>query len=285
MDFNENDLGGITHDEIREVLESIYHKYGYDFLNYSQAHLMRRIKYRMALSKINSIEVFKKIILNDHFFAHSCFNDFSIPVTEMYRDPGFFLSFRTNVIPFLKTFPYIRIWAAGCATGEEVYSIAIALLEEGLIDKCMIYGTDFNESALNQARAGEYPVGKINKSSQNYSLSGGLASFFKYFTREGDTFQVLPFFKDHIVWSNHNLVTDSVFAEVQLILCRNVLIYFNNHLQLRVHDVFMNSLVNGGFLCLGIKETILDPSIKRYYRDFDKKNRIFQKKYLPNQNE
>jgi len=265
--------------EISLLLEAVYHKYGYDFRQYSKAHIRRRIISRMILSGFEDISQMQTKLLRDEIFASQLLQDLSITVTEMFRDPGFYKSMRENVIPVLKTYPFIKIWHAGCSTGEEVYSMAIILQEEGLYDRTTIYATDFNQQALNRAKEGIFSNKSMKEYAVNYHLSGGKDSFSLYYTSDSDNVIMNKSLKKNIVWANHNLVTDSVFAEVHLVLCRNVLIYFDGSLQNKVQHLFYNSLINGGILCLGSKEGLRFTDIFESYNEMDKKQRIFKKKY------
>ena len=265
--------------EISLLLEAIFQKYGYDFRQYSQAHIRRRIMSRMAMTEYEYVSQMQARVLNDESFASELMQDLSITVTEMFRDPGFYKSLREKVIPILKTYPFIKIWHAGCATGEEAYSMAILLQEEGLYDRTTIYATDFNQVALNQAKEGIFPNKMIKEYSVNYQLSGGKESFSSYYTSSYDNVIINQSLKKNIVWANHNLVTDSVFAEANLILCRNVLIYFDKDLQNKVQKLFHESLINGGVLCLGSKESLLFTDFHEEYIELDKKQRIFKKRY------
>ncbi|MFE3872539.1 CheR family methyltransferase [Flavobacterium sp. ZS1P70] len=265
--------------EISLLLEAIYRKHGYDFRQYSQAHIRRRIMNRMAISGFADISQMQSKVLNDEAFASELLQDLSITVTEMFRDPTFYRSLREKVIPILKTYPFIKIWHAGCATGEEAYSMAILLQEEGLYDRTTIYATDFNQLALNRAKEGIFSNKMIKEYTVNYQLSGGKESFSYYYTSSYDHVIMNQSLKKNIVWANHNLVTDSVFAEVNLILCRNVLIYFDKNLQNSVQTLFYNSLINGGVLCLGSKESLRYSDLYSEYQEMDTKQRIFKKKY------
>jgi len=268
-----------SEEEISLLLEAVYHKYGYDFRQYSKAHIRRRIINRMILSGFEDIPQMQTKLLRDEIFASQLLQDLSITVTEMFRDPGFYKSMRENVIPVLKTYPFIKIWHAGCSTGEEVYSMAIILQEEGLYDRTTIYATDFNQQALNRAKEGIFSNKSMKEYAVNYQLSGGKDSFSRYYSSDSDNVIMNKSLKKNIVWANHNLVTDSVFAEVHLVLCRNVLIYFDGNLQNKVQHLFYNSLINGGILCLGSKEGLRFTDIFEYYNEIDKKQRIFKKKY------
>lgn len=265
--------------EILLLLQAVYQKYGYDFRQYSQAHIRRRITNRMAMSGLEDISQMQFKVLNDETFASELLQDLSITVTEMFRDPGFYRSLRENVIPVLKTYPFIKIWHAGCSTGEEAYSMAIIMQEEGLYDRTTIYATDFNQRALNRAKEGIFSNAMIKEYTTNYQLSGGIESFSNYYTSNYDSVIMNQSLKKNMVWANHNLVTDSVFAEVHMVLCRNVLIYFDNNLQNKVQKIFYNSLINGGVLCLGSKESIRFTDLHDKYTELDKKQRIFKKKY------
>ena len=265
--------------EISLLLEAIFQKYGYDFRQYSKTHVKRRIKNRMSLSGIYDISQIQSKVLKDQAFAHELLQDLSITVTEMYRDQEFFKSLRQNVVPILKTYPFIKIWHAGCSTGEEVYSMAIILQEEGLYDRTTIYATDFNQQALNRAKEGIFSNAPMKNYALNYQLSGGNESFSNYYTSSYENVIMDQSLKKNIVWANHNLVTDSVFAEVHLILCRNVLIYFDNNLQNKVQKLFYDSLINGGILCLGSKEGLRYTDYHEKFKELDKKQRIFKKKY------
>jgi len=264
---------------IQGLLEAIYHTYGYDFRNYSEAHIKRRVMNRMAMSGIKDITELQAKVLNEEAFASILLQDLSINVTEMFRDPGFYKSLREKVMPILKTYPFIKIWHAGCSTGEEVYSMAIVLQEEGLADRTTIYATDFNQHVLNQGKEGIFSNRLMKEYTANYQLSGGKESFSDYYISDDNNVIMNQSLKNKIVWANHNLVTDSVFAEVNLILCRNVLIYFDRELQNNVQNLFHNSLMMGGVLCLGSKESLRFTDFHDAYVVLDEKQRIFKKKY------
>jgi len=265
--------------EISLLLEAVFQKYGYDFRQYSEAHIRRRVLNRMAMSGLADVSQMQSKVLKDEIFASELLQDLSITVTEMFRDPDFYRSLRENVLPILKTYPFIKIWHAGCASGEEAYSMAIILQEEGLYDRTTIYATDFNQQALNRAKEGIFSNSMMKEYTANYQLSGGKESFSSYYTSNYDNVIMNQSLKKNIVWANHNLVTDSVFAEVHLILCRNVLIYFDKNLQNKVQKLFYNSLINGGILCLGSKESLRFTDFYEAYTELDKKQRIFKKKY------
>lgn len=265
--------------EIYLLLEAIYQKYGYDFRQYSKAHITRRIASRMTMSGLKTITEVQAKALHDQAFASRLLQDLSITVTEMFRDPDFYKSLREKVIPLLKTYSFIRLWHAGCSSGEEVYSMAIILTEEGIYDRTTIYATDFNQQALDRAKEGIFSNEMIKEYTLNYQKSGGKESFSNYYTSHYDMVIMDQSLKKNIVWANHNLVTDSVFAEVHMILCRNVLIYFDKDLQNKVQKLFFDSLINGGILCLGSKESLRFSDFSDSYKELDKKQRIFKKNY------
>ena len=225
--------------DISPLLEALYQKYGYDFRQYSEAHIKRRITNRMIMSGLKDIAQIQSKVISDEIFAAQLLQDLSITVTEMFRDSGFYASLRENVIPVLKTYPFIKIWHAGCSTGEEAYSMAILLQEEGLYDRTTIYATDFNQQALNRAKEGIFSNEMMKEYTTNYQLSGGKESFTDYYISNYDHVIMKQSLKKNIVWANHNLVTDSVFAEVHLVLCRNVLIYFEKDLQKQSAKTFL----------------------------------------------
>lgn len=264
--------------EIKLLLEAIHLKYGYDFQDYSRAHLKRRLQSRMKRSQFKTMaEMQHQLLYNEDFF-HSLLVDLSLNVTEMFRDPLFFEAVREHAVPILKTYPYLKIWHAGCASGEEVYSMAILLKEEGLLDRCTIYATDFNQIALQKAIEGIYPVNKIKDFVANYNKAKGKASLTDYFTVQYDNALVDKSLKKNIVFSDHNLVTDGVFGEMNMVVCRNVLIYFNRDLQNKVFRLFYNSLLPGGVLCLGTKETIVFSDYKEHFKLLHKLN-LYKKNY------
>ena len=265
--------------EISLLLEAIFNKYGYDFRNYSKAHIKRRILHRLSISGLDNISAMTHKAIYDKNFASQILLDFSINVTEMFRDPDFYTFIRKEVIPILKTYPFTKIWHAGCATGEEVYSMAILLKEENLYDRTQIYATDFNAKVIKSAKEGIYSIKNIKDFTRNYQKAGGKESFSDYYTANYDSVIIDNSLKKNIVFSEHNLVTDSVFAEVNMIICRNVLIYFNRDLQNKVLNLFNDSLVPGGILGLGTKESLQFLGNGNNYNCIDLKNKIYRKKY------
>ena len=265
--------------DIDRLLESLFNTYGYDFRDYSRAHIQRRIRYRLRLSGYRDVDMLRDKMLSDPDLATNLLKDLSINVTEMFRDPDFYRAVREKVLPILRTWSFIRIWHAGCSTGEEVYSMAILLQEEGLYDRTQIYATDFNRFALARAREGIFSADNMKKFAQNYQQSGARQSFSDYYLARYDSAIMDASLKKNLIWADHNLVTDAVFAETHLVMCRNVLIYFNANLQNRVHDKFYGSLVNGGFLCLGRKETLQFSGLSDAFSETDKRQKIYRKKY------
>lgn len=264
--------------EINLFLEAVKEKYGYDFHRYSKAFIKRRLLSSIRKHNIESISQLQHRILYNPEFFRMILIDISLNVTEMFRDPKFFVAVREKVIPVLRTYPFIKIWHAGCSTGEEVYSMAILLKEEGLLDRSIIYATDFNKAVVNKASEAIYPVENIKKYSENYYRAQCKKDFSDYFIVNYGSAIIDQSLKKNIVFSDHNLVTDGVFGEMNIIVCRNVLIYFNRELQNRVLKLFTDSLVPGGILCLGTKETLLFFDGKNNYSKLDDLN-IFRKQY------
>lgn len=265
--------------EIRLLLEAMYLKYGYDFRDYGQAHAKRRILHRLAISNLSSVSELTHKVLYEEAFFQEFLQDLSINTTEMFRDPDFFKEIRIQVIPVLKTYPFNNIWHAGCSSGEEVYSMAIILQEEGLYKRCQLYATDFNQNILVKARDAIFPVGSMKEYTRNYIKSGGKSSFADYYNARYDSAIIKKGLKSNIVFSDHNLVTDSVFGEMNLIMCRNTLIYFNKNLQDKVIKLFHDSLTPGGFLCLGSKESLTFSAHRDLFEPFNLKLKIFRRKY------
>lgn len=242
--------------EIELLIEAIYQKYGYDFRSYARASLGRRIHHRLSQTKLASISQMQHLVLYDVAFFEQLLLDLSVNVTAMFRDPQFYKAVREQIVPVLKTFPFIKIWHAGCSTGEEVYSMAILLHEEGLYERTQIYATDFNEEVIKKAREGIIPIDRIKDFTGNYQISGGNQSFSDYYTAKYNFAIMNQFLKKNIVFADHNLATDGAFGEMNLIMCRNVLIYFDKQLQNRTIGLFRESLRHLGYLCLGTKESL-----------------------------
>ncbi len=264
--------------EAELLIEAIFKRYGYDFRHYSRASFKRRINNFLSKTSFNKPTEIIPQLLYDRTLLESLIYNLSITVTEMYRDPFVYKAIRDKVVDILKTYPFVKVWHAGCATGEEVYSMAILLKEEGLYDCAQIYATDFNDEALEKSKKGIYPVESVKEYTVNYQKSGGKESFSKYYHSKYDSVIVNQDLKKNIVFANHNLVSDSVFGEIHFIMCRNVLIYFDQTLQNRVLKLFYDSLVNQGILCLGTKESIQFSDFQEHFKAVNKKARIYQKR-------
>jgi chemotaxis protein methyltransferase CheR len=273
--------GEIEDIEIDLLVEAIYRRYGHDFRAYAKAHLKRRIRQFAAIKARVRISDLISRVLHDEALFEKLLGDISITVTRMFRDPQVFSSLRRHAFPYLRTFPFLRVWVAGCATGEEVYSLAILLKEENLYDRSTLFATDFNDAALEKARAGIYPLEAIAGYTRSYQQAGGTGSFSDYYHAGYDSAVMAPELKKNMVFANHNLVTDGVFSEMHLVFCRNVLIYFSQPLQDRVLSLFVDSLARGGFLCLGSSEDITFSSVRADFKRMDEKARIFQLKASP----
>lgn len=259
------------------IIDAIKIRYGYDFTMYAKSSLRRRIRDFMHDKKIdNPLDVIKDLIADEAYFV-DMLGFLTVSVTEMFRDPDFFRCFRSVVIPILKTYPSLRIWHAGCATGEEVYSMAILLQEEGVLDKSKIYATDINISAIDHAKQGIYSLDKMQVFAKNYLKAEGKAEFSDYYHAKYNGAVIDSSLKKNITFSQHNLVTDGSFSDFNLILCRNVMIYFNKDLQDRVLQLINNSLIHYGVLCVGKKETISATFLESIYKPLDSKSKIYQK--------
>lgn len=267
--------------EIDILLGGIKSRYGYDFTHYSFASLKRRIERSMGFARIKSYAEFLDYLLNDENHFDIFLENMSIAVTTMFRDPTFYKEFREKVIPHLRTFPFIKIWHAGCATGEEVYSMAILLHEEGLLERTRLYATDFNVHSLHVGEEAVYPSKNIKTYEDNYYASGGVRPFSDYYSHRYERMKIKDFLRQNITFSYHNLVTDGVFGEMNVVCCRNVLIYFDKFLQNHVLGMFEKSIRHGGFLCLGSKESLTFTSAHSYFEVEDKKNRIFRRNKVP----
>lgn len=264
--------------EIDLLLESIWRKYGYDFRQYARASVERRVLQRLERSGLSSILEMAHKVLEDRSFFETLLGDLSINVTEMFRYPPFYRTFRARVIPYLRTHPFLRIWVPGCSTGEEVYSIAIILKEAGLLERSQIYATDFNETIIEKAKEGIYSMELIKQYTTNYLHAGGTQDFSNYYTARYDSAILDSSLKSNIIFSAHNLSTDSVFNEMQLVSCRNVLIYFDKKLKARVFRLFRDSLCHSGLLCLGSKENLRSSDIYNEFNVFARDEKIYQKK-------
>jgi chemotaxis protein methyltransferase CheR len=266
--------------EMKLLLEGVFQVYGYDFRSYSEASIRRRLTHWLAESDFPGFAEATKEVLRVHSSFQTLLRSLTVNVSEMFRDPAFFKALREQVIPYLKTFPFVKIWHAGCSRGEEAYSMAILLDEEGLQDRFRIYATDINPEVIEQARAGIYPIKDLQLYTRNYQKAGGRASFADYYTARYDNALLRPSLQKAILFGTHNLATDADLGEMHLVLCRNVLIYFKEPLKERALGLFDASLDPGGFLCLGIKETLSGHLVASHFEEVAPRLRIYRKRYL-----
>ncbi len=263
--------------EMELLIQAIYHKYKYDFRNYSRSSVKRRLLFAVERLGLKSISHLQEKVIHEKQFLANLLDYMTVPTTEIFRDPTYFKSVREQVLPFLKTFPSLKIWIAGCSTGEEVYSLAILLYEENLLHKTILYATDINVQRLEHAKQGIYSSDVIQKGTLNYRAAGGLRSFSDYVVGSGDHMRMSPSLSKNIVFSDHSLATDEVFAEVHMVSCRNLLIYFDRELQDRSIGLFSRSLVRGGFLGLGSKESLRFMKHANDFRIAVSEDKIYQK--------
>jgi chemotaxis protein methyltransferase CheR len=263
--------------EIELLLEGIYRHYGFDFRSYAYASIRRRLWKRIEAEGLTTITDLQNRVLHDPEMMEKLLLDLSINVTAMFRDPTFYKVFRQQVVPTLRTYPFIRIWHAGCATGEEVYSMAILLEEEGLYERARIYATDINEVVLQKAKSGIFPLDRMQEYTENYIAAGGTRSFSDYYVAKYGGAIFSPSLTKNVVFSQHNLVTDRSFSEFNVILCRNVLIYFDKTLQARVLTLFYDSLAMFGVLALGSKESLRFSPYEECYEQINGPEKIYRK--------
>lgn len=271
----ENPEEVISYDELASLTVFIRNIHGFDFSNYSAASLKRRVTRIMQLQKLTLFDL-RTLLTNDLDYFESFLIEITVNVTEMFRDPVFYKSVAAHVIPYLRSYQRIKVWNAGCSTGEELYSFAILFSEQNLYDRSFFYGTDINADVLEFAKNGIYDLQKMKHYSENYQKTGALHTLSDYYTARYGAASINHSLKKNLLFSAHNLASDGVFNEFQLISCRNVLIYFNTDLQRKVIELFYNSLANFGFLCLGSKETLRSNEIGRF-KIIDQKNNIYQK--------
>ncbi len=271
------------HDEARErleidlLLEAIQRAYGYDFRGYAHASLRRRLWHRVYGENLQTLSGLQERILHEPACMDRLLRDLSINVTEMFRDPSFFVALRERVFPLLRTHPFVRIWNAGCSTGEEIYSLAIALREDDLLERTRIYATDINDAALQRAAAGTFPLERMQRYTENYLRAGGREAFSSYYATDGDSARFSPELVRNMVLAQHNLVTDGSFNEFHLIVCRNVMIYFGSALQEEVLQLFGDSMTRFGILALGRKESIRRSRHASEYEPLDETEKIFRR--------
>ena len=263
--------------ELRLLMEAIYLRYSYDFRDYTGASQKRRVTYALGQLGLASIAELQDRVLRDPAVFAQLLQFLTIPVSEMFRDPAYFLALRRQVLPVLETYPSIKIWIAGCSTGEEAWSMAIMLREEGLLQRAQIYATDINPVSLEKARQGIFPLEAVRGYTTNYQRSGGRRSFSDYYTAAYDAARFDPSLCADVIFADHSLATDSVFAETQLVSCRNVLIYFNRTLQDRALGLFHESLCHRGFLGLGSKESIDFSAYAGRFGTLARDERIYRK--------
>ncbi len=263
--------------EVQLLLEGIFKQYGFDFRSYAYASVRRRLWKRIEAEGLMTISGLQERVLHEPAMMERLLLDLSINVTAMFRDPGFYRVFREQVVPTLRTYPFIRLWHAGCATGEEVYSMAMMLEEESLYERSRIYATDINEVVLQKAKAGIFPIERMQEYTENYIAAGGKRAFSDYYVAKYGGALFSPSLTRNVVFSQHNLVTDSSFSEFNAILCRNVLIYFDKSLQARVHELFYNSLAMFGILALGSRESLRFSPCEDYYEQINGPEKIYRK--------
>ena len=264
--------------EVEQLLDGIYRLYGHDFREYAWGSLKRRIRERVRAEKARTVTGLKEKVLHDRAALDRLLLGLSVNVSAMFRDPSFFRAFRQKVVPLLRTYPFIRIWHAGCSSGEEVYSLAILMQEEGLYERCRFYATDMNDLVLQRAKDGVYPLKAMQQYTANYIQAGGKAAFSEYYTASYGNALFRPSLRANVVFAQHNLATDGPFNEFQVVICRNVMIYFRPSLQARVHRLFLQSLVPLGFLALGNKESLKQSSVEDEYVEYDAVERIYRKR-------
>lgn len=276
MSSFKNSEPNISFPELEEVIRMLLTLYGYDFTEYSKASLKRRVD-RVLIKDRLSVYELKQEVINNPQFVEDLVLEITVNVTEMFRDPQFYAAVRKKVFPYLSSYPRIKIWNAGCSTGEEVYSFSIMLEEAGIYKNSFLYGTDINSRVLDKARKGIYSLQQMKEYSENYLKSGATASLASHYTAAYDAAAIHQGLKKNTLFAIHNLATDSVFNEFEMVVCRNVLIYFESSLQEKVLNLFHESLRPLGFLCLGSKESIRFASIRKKFKAIDLENNIYQK--------
>jgi chemotaxis protein methyltransferase CheR len=262
--------------QITELIDLVKKIHGFDFSDYTKASLKRRLDRIMMLKKLGFYDL-KHLLVNEPNFFQEFLEEITVNVTEMFRDPAFYKALNSQVLPYLSTYQHVKVWCAGCSSGEEVYSLAILLKEEKLSKKSFIYGTDINTEVLNEARKGIYSLRKVKSYAENYLFTGLPGSITDHFTIMYDAAAIHSELKQNTLFSVHNLISDTIFNEFQMISCRNVFIYFETALQERILDLFYKSLCPLGYLCLGNKETIRSESFRKKFKVINQKENIYQK--------
>jgi chemotaxis protein methyltransferase CheR len=268
---------GLEDVEIDLLLEGLYRVHGFDFREYSRASIKRRLLELMRAEKLETVSAFQDRVLHDATCLDRFLLGLAVHATAMFRDPSFYLTFRKRVVPLLRTYPTVQIWVAGCSTGEEVYSLAILLEEERLYSKCRIYATDMSQAVLRKARDGIFPMVAMREYTANYHQAGGVHEFSDYYTARYDNVIFSAALRNNIVFSEHNLATDGSFNEFQVILCRNVMIYFNKELQARVHNLLYDSLSMFGVFGLGNKESLKFTPRETFYEHLNETDKLYRK--------
>jgi chemotaxis protein methyltransferase CheR len=263
--------------ELGLFVSALQQRYGYDFSQYAPASLLRRVRELVRTQRSGTISALTGRLLHEAALLQPVLDGLSVPVSDMFRDPPVFQALREQVLPLLASYPRINVWQAGCAQGQEVYSLAILLEEAGLYERCRIYATDFNATALQRAQEGIYPLKEAQAWSRNYQAAGGTRSLADYYSARYDFLKLDQRLRRNVIFANHNLVTDKVFCEAHLVLCRNVLIYFSNPLQERTLALFRDSLVRGGFLCLGLRENLEFAAVAAEFQVLDGTRRLYRR--------
>jgi chemotaxis protein methyltransferase CheR len=263
--------------EIEALLGALERRYGYDFRNYARASLRRRIRATLEVEKLATVSALQQLLLRDPSSMQRFIYRLSVHVTSMFRDAEFFRVFRSEVVPWLRTYPYLRIWHAGCATGEEVYSMAIMLEEEGIYDRCRIYATDISDLLLQRAKRGIYTLEAIRRYTAAYHRAGGRRDFSSYYTADSENAVLHDKLRRNVVFSLHNLVSDGSFNEFNVVLCRNVLIYFDDPLRDRVLGLLDQSVMRGGFMAIGRKESLRFTPLQDRYTELQGEVRVYRR--------
>jgi chemotaxis protein methyltransferase CheR len=263
--------------EIEALLGALERRYGYDFRNYARASLRRRIRATLEAEKLATVSALQQLLLRDPTSMQRFIYRLSVHVTSMFRDAEFFRIFRSEVVPWLRTYPYLRIWHAGCATGEEVYSMAILLEEEGIYDRCRIYATDISDLLLQRAKRGIYTLEAIRRYTAAYHRAGGRRDFSSYYTADSENAVLHDKLRRNVVFSLHNLVSDGSFNEFNVVLCRNVLIYFDDPLRDRVLGLLDQSVMRGGFMAIGRKESLRFTPLQDRYTELRGEVRVYRR--------
>ncbi|MDX9873702.1 MAG: protein-glutamate O-methyltransferase CheR [Spongiibacteraceae bacterium] len=273
--------GGWPVAELERLLEALYRRYHHDFRNYARPSVARRVERALAVFGCESVRELEQQVLDDANAFERLLQILTVPVSEMFRDPGYFLTLRQQVVPLLQTYPSLKVWVAGCSTGEEAYSLAILLDEEGLLERTLIYATDINEASLDTARQGIFPLREMQRYTENYQQAGGRGAFSSFYTAAYDGALLDKRLRTRIVFADHSLATDSVFSATHLVSCRNVLIYFDKRLQNRALSLFHESLCPFGFLGLGSRESLEFTDYNHCFEPVSRPERIYRKRSLP----